>query len=117
MIDECEAVVDDVASILSALLTACQKNVFPNWTNGLLDKVNDGRLQMAVERLLNENTYLLDLNQPFAGFVKLKNISYDVKKNMTYYTYDKTIHHPTQAIIAPIIPAIVSTIVSTNPGG
>ncbi|MCL1803730.1 MAG: phosphotransferase [Eubacteriaceae bacterium] len=51
--DEREMVVDNVVSVLSALLIACSRKVFPNWANGLLDKVKDGRLLAAVERLLD----------------------------------------------------------------
>jgi hypothetical protein len=50
--EEYEVIVDDVASVLSALLTACQRKVFPNWANDLLEMVKDGRLLTSVERLL-----------------------------------------------------------------
>ena len=50
--DEREVVVDDVVSVLSALLIASQRKVFPNWANGSLEKVKDGRLLSAVEKLL-----------------------------------------------------------------
>lgn len=51
-IDEHEITVDDVVSVLLALNTACQRTILPNWAKPLLEKVKDGRLQLAVERLL-----------------------------------------------------------------
>jgi len=58
--DEREVVVDNVACELSALIIACQRKVFPNWANGGLEKVKDGRLLASVEKLLgvkyNEHT-------------------------------------------------------------
>jgi len=52
LIDEREVIVDDVASVLTALIIACERKVFPEWANGLLEKVKDGRLLAAVEKLL-----------------------------------------------------------------
>ena len=52
--DEYEVIVDDVASVLSALLIACRHKAFPDWAYGLLKKVKDGRLLTAVERFLEE---------------------------------------------------------------
>lgn len=52
--DEYEVIVDDVASVLSALLIACKHRVFPDWAYGLAEKVKDGRLLTAVERFLEE---------------------------------------------------------------
>ena len=49
--DEREVVVDNVACELSALIIACQRKVFPNWANDGLEKVKDGRLLAAVEKL------------------------------------------------------------------
>ena len=51
-IDEREALVDDVASVLLALLIACSRKAFPDWAKGMLARVRDGRLFAAVERLL-----------------------------------------------------------------
>jgi hypothetical protein len=51
--DEREVIVDDVVSVLSALLIACSHKVFPDWAKGVLERVNDGRLLAAVEKLLN----------------------------------------------------------------
>jgi predicted nucleotidyltransferase len=47
-----EVVVDDVASVLLALITACSRYTFPVWANKLLERVGDGRLSAAVERLI-----------------------------------------------------------------
>jgi len=51
-INEREIMIDDVVSVLSALLIACSRKIFPNWANGLLERVKDGRLLTAVEKLL-----------------------------------------------------------------
>ena len=51
-INKCEVVVDDVASVLSALLIACSRMAFPDWAQGLLERTKDGRLLAAVERLV-----------------------------------------------------------------
>jgi hypothetical protein len=50
--DEHEVVVDDVASVLSALIIACSRKVFPDWAKGLLERVKDGRLYAATAILL-----------------------------------------------------------------
>jgi hypothetical protein len=50
--NEREVVVDNVASVLSALLIACQRKVFPDWAKGLLEKVKDGKLLTSVEEML-----------------------------------------------------------------
>jgi len=50
--DECEILVDAVACELSALIIACQRKVFPDWANDGVEKVKDGRLLAAVEKLL-----------------------------------------------------------------
>ena len=51
-INEDEVSVDDVASVLSALVVACSREIFPKWAKGLLEQVKEGRLLAAVERLL-----------------------------------------------------------------
>ena len=50
--DERETIIDAVACELSSLVIACQRKIFPNWANDGLDKVKDGRLLAAEERLL-----------------------------------------------------------------
>lgn len=50
--DEREAVVDNVVCELSSLVIACQRKDFPNWANDGLEKVRDGGLLAAVEKLL-----------------------------------------------------------------
>ena len=50
--DEKEKIVDDVISPLISLHIACQRKRFPDWGNNLLAEVKDGRLQVAVEKLL-----------------------------------------------------------------
>ena len=55
-IDEREVIVDDVASVLSALIIACERKIFPNWANGLLERIRDGRLLAAVEKLLESES-------------------------------------------------------------
>ncbi|MDD4495404.1 MAG: ElyC/SanA/YdcF family protein, partial [Eubacteriales bacterium] len=50
--DEREVMVDNVACELSSLVIACQRKDFPNWANDGLEKVKDGRLLAAVEKLL-----------------------------------------------------------------
>ncbi len=50
--DEFEKDVDDAVSVIGGLHIACQREVFPNWGQELLDMVHNGRLLAAVERLL-----------------------------------------------------------------
>ena len=50
--DERETIIDVVVCELSSLIIACQRKVFPNWANDGVEKVKDGRLLAAVERLL-----------------------------------------------------------------
>ena len=50
--NEKEKIVDDVICSLNALYIACQRKHFPDWGNNLLARVKDGRLQTAVEKLL-----------------------------------------------------------------
>ena len=50
--DESEEIIDDVVSPLIGLHVACQRKVFPEWANESLEMVKDGRLMLAVERLL-----------------------------------------------------------------
>jgi hypothetical protein len=52
--NEHEMVVDDVISPLTTLHFACQRESFPTWANDELEKIKDGRLLEAVERLLKE---------------------------------------------------------------
>lgn len=52
--DENEKIVDDVACPLAALHIACERKHFPDWGNSLLPMVKDGRLQLAVEKLLED---------------------------------------------------------------
>ena len=46
--------IDAVACELSSLIIACQRKVFPNWANDGVEKVKDGRLSAAVEKLLED---------------------------------------------------------------
>ncbi|MCL1804287.1 MAG: phosphotransferase, partial [Eubacteriaceae bacterium] len=50
--DEREIIIDAVACELSSLVIACQRKVFPNWAKDSVEKVKNGRLLAAVERLL-----------------------------------------------------------------
>lgn len=50
--DEKEIIVDNVVCPLEALHIACERKNFPDWGNHLLAMVKDGRLQSAVEKLL-----------------------------------------------------------------
>ncbi len=50
--DEREVVVDNVVCELSSLVIACQRKTFPNWANNGVEKIKDGRLLAAVEKLL-----------------------------------------------------------------
>jgi predicted nucleotidyltransferase len=52
--DENEKLVDDVIDSLYSLYVACQREIFPNWANNLLEKLKDGTLLAAVEKLLEE---------------------------------------------------------------
>lgn len=52
--DESEKLVDDVVDSLYSLYIACQRESFPNWANDLLKKMEDGRMLLAVEKLLEE---------------------------------------------------------------
>ena len=47
-----EVLFDDVASVLTTLHFACQKNSFPGWGEAELEKVKNGSLERAVRRLL-----------------------------------------------------------------
>ena len=50
--DENEKMVDDVVSHLVTLHFACEHKTFPNWAAQSLDMVKDGRLLLAVKKLL-----------------------------------------------------------------
>jgi len=54
--DKKEVVVDNVVSPLNSLHIACQRKHFPDWGQELLDRVKDGRLLSAVEKLLEGQT-------------------------------------------------------------
>jgi hypothetical protein len=51
-IDKFESAVDDVASVLTTLCFACERKSFPNWAIDYIEKVKNGELLVAVERLL-----------------------------------------------------------------
>lgn len=53
--DQGEIMVDEVASVLSTLMVACQRKVFPGWADGMLERVRDGRWLRAVGRLLSRD--------------------------------------------------------------
>ncbi|NLM79374.1 MAG: phosphotransferase [Ruminococcaceae bacterium] len=55
--DEFEKDVDDAVNVISGLHIACQREVFPNWGQELLDIVHNGRLLAAVERLLEGSSF------------------------------------------------------------
>ena len=50
--DEREVIIDNVVCELTSLYIACQRKSFPSWANDGLEKVKDGRLLVAVEKLL-----------------------------------------------------------------
>jgi hypothetical protein len=52
--DERERWLDEAVSVLTDLITACRRPVFPGWANDSLAFVKDGGLLAAVERLLKE---------------------------------------------------------------
>ena len=55
--DEREVIVDDVADTLSGLVMDCQRKNFPKLAKGLVERINDKRLLLAVKKLLEENRY------------------------------------------------------------
>ena len=57
--DEREIVIDAVACELSSLIIACQRKVFPIWANDGVEKVKDGRLLAAVEKLLDMSKIII----------------------------------------------------------
>jgi len=52
--DKTEIIIDDVVSPLLSLHVACQLEVFPDWASDSLEMVRDGRLKVAVEKLLDD---------------------------------------------------------------
>jgi len=50
--DDREIIIDNVVCELSSLIIACQRNVFPNWAYDGVEKVKNGSLLTAVEKLL-----------------------------------------------------------------
>ena len=50
--DEREVEFDAVVCELSTLIIACQRKVFPNWANDGLEKVKNGKLLSAANKLL-----------------------------------------------------------------
>lgn len=50
--DENEKLVDDVVATLYSLYVACQRDGIPAWANDLLEKLKNGSLLTAVEKLL-----------------------------------------------------------------
>lgn len=67
--DEKEKIVDDVVCSLNALHIACQRKHFPDWGNNLLAGVKDGRLQAAVEKLLEKKNIM-----SFDEFLNFRNV-------------------------------------------
>lgn len=51
-IDENEKRIDDVASVLTTLYVACERDVLPNWSLEYVRKIKNGELMKAVEALL-----------------------------------------------------------------
>jgi hypothetical protein len=50
--DEREVVVDDAVSHLYSLHVACQRKVFPDWAKDGVERLKDGNLLTAIEKLL-----------------------------------------------------------------
>jgi hypothetical protein len=50
--DEREVVVDDAASHIYSLYIACQRKVLPDWAKDGVERLRDGSLLAAIEKLL-----------------------------------------------------------------
>ena len=68
-IDEREVIIDDIASILLALIIACDRKIFPHWANTLLERVKEGRLLAAVEKFVQKKIIM-----SFDEFLSFRNV-------------------------------------------
>lgn len=53
--DEGDVVVDDVADTLSGLIIDCNRKNFSDWAKHLRERIEDDRLLIAIERLINQH--------------------------------------------------------------
>ncbi|HBL84181.1 MAG: hypothetical protein A2Y17_13035 [Clostridiales bacterium GWF2_38_85] len=55
--DESEKLIDDVASAITTLFFACNKEIMPNWALKYIEQIRSGKLLKAVERMLHNEPY------------------------------------------------------------
>jgi GNAT superfamily N-acetyltransferase len=55
-----EIIVDEVASALTALYFACEREQFPHWAQAYVERISSGELRIAVEKLVDSVLYISD---------------------------------------------------------